>query len=334
MKSWLAYLALLVPAAAGSATIKHEALGKGVELIVISGDIAAGDEQEFKRLAVQYDTAVVALDSPGGQLLPAIEIGKAIHLREFGTLVTGNGSCASACALIWIAGAHRFLTPGAMVGFHASYLEANGARTESGVANALVGRYLTQLELPERAIIFATSASPDSIKWLKASDEATSGITFELLSDDHQPVERPEIITTTDAPPGSSQSFSAAAGGWRVGDVSSAGVVDFVNTDEILRDQTTVQFWKDAWWPAATHGVDRAVELIRADCRTKGYQSLARKYYSGERFIDEDTAAEELNYAAPDSHIAAMIDAVCQGAYLSGRVDSRAEEAARLRATP
>lgn len=158
-------------------------------------------------MAVQYKKAVVAFDSAGGQLLPALEIGKEIHIRGYSTVVGNGKSCASACALMWIAGTTRWISPTGQVGFHASYLEANGRKVESGVANALVGRYLTQLDLPESSVIYATSAGPASIQWLRAADHGSSSISFEVFKTKTTPAPRNRAISASpsaeanDAPP-------------------------------------------------------------------------------------------------------------------------------------
>jgi hypothetical protein len=163
-----------------AARIWHQTLGNGTELIAINGAIESGDEAAFKKLAIQYDKALVGLSSNGGALQPALEIGMALHLRGYSTAVAAGDQCASACALIWAGGVNRYLVKGGRVGFHASYTDEGGKVVETGLGNALVGRYLTQLGLPEQAIIFATAAHPESIAWLdKQEDAATSGFPFE-----------------------------------------------------------------------------------------------------------------------------------------------------------
>lgn len=210
MRYWLStYLALLALSSATSAAeLTHTPLGDGIELISISGDIAEGDQHEFRKLAVQYEKAIVLLESNGGLLLPALEIGKAAHLRGFSTLVSDGAICASSCALIWAAGENRYLAPKGRVGFHASYFESRGQKMETGVGNALVGRYLTQLELPERAIIFATSAPPTSIRWLRATDQRTSGIDFQIFEVEAKPIEKETAVELPSD--GGSTSFEAA----------------------------------------------------------------------------------------------------------------------------
>lgn len=150
-------------------------------VIVVSGPIESGDEDLFRRISIEHDEAIVLLGSPGGELTAALSIGRAIRLREYTTVVTKDSVCASACALIWLAGSRRLLSPAGKVGFHASYYQEDGKLIETGVGNAVVGHYLSQLNLPEKAVIFATSASPESITWL--NDSASSGIHFEVFPD-------------------------------------------------------------------------------------------------------------------------------------------------------
>jgi hypothetical protein len=179
---------ILCASSIDAATISHERLDDGTELILITGDIKSGDEATFKQLAIQYDKALVGLSSNGGALIPALDIGTALHLRGFDTAVIAGNQCASACALIWAGGTNRYLVKGGRVGFHASYIDAAGGVVETGLGNALVGRYLTQLGFSERAIIFATATHPNSIAWIgEEKDAELSGFSFNfrIPSDDN-----------------------------------------------------------------------------------------------------------------------------------------------------
>lgn len=177
---------------AQAATISHQRLDKsGYELIIIAGKIQSGDEAAFSKLAIQFDKAVVGLSSNGGALLPALEIGTALHIRGFETAVAAGDQCASACALIWAGGVTRYLLKGGRVGFHASYVDEGGKAVETGLGNALVGRYLTQIGLSERAVVFATASHPDSIAWLaQEGDAAISGFAFNYSAPEERPKSR------------------------------------------------------------------------------------------------------------------------------------------------
>lgn len=161
-----------------AAEITHEQIEEG-GIISIQGEIQSGDAEKFRQVSVNYPKAVVVLESEGGSLLPAIEIGKIIKIAGFITVVPPDSVCASSCALIWLAGEPRALAETGHVGFHASYRDNNGSLEESGVANALIGNYLGKLNLSERAIVFATSAAPDEIMWLTKANKDTAGIDFE-----------------------------------------------------------------------------------------------------------------------------------------------------------
>lgn len=174
-----ALVGLGVSGAAHAAKIGHRTLSNGVDVILIMGAIERGDDEVFRALSIQHKEAIVVLESDGGALAAAIEIGKIVRLAGYSTLVMEDDVCASSCALIWLAGSPRALSSKGRVGFHASYRDKDGKMEETGVGNALVGHYLTLLNLPQRAIIFATMASPDKISWLSSENRADAGIEFE-----------------------------------------------------------------------------------------------------------------------------------------------------------
>ncbi|WP_230281660.1 hypothetical protein [Croceicoccus sp. Ery15] len=166
-----------------AAEIEAVSLDSDLTAILVTGDIEAGDALSFRNEAAKVDQAIVMLESDGGSTLEAIEIGEAIRLKGFSTLVINGSDCFSACALIWLAGAPRSLSKSARVGFHASYTDSNGQRMESGVGNALVGRYLTLLNLPAKAVVYTTSAPPNGLNWVNQSNYSTVGIDIKFIDD-------------------------------------------------------------------------------------------------------------------------------------------------------
>jgi hypothetical protein len=66
-------------------------------VITVSGFLEVGDDRKFAQVALQYQNAVVALNSPGGHMLVGIELGRAIRLKGFSTKVDRDALCASAC---------------------------------------------------------------------------------------------------------------------------------------------------------------------------------------------------------------------------------------------
>lgn len=157
-----------------------------IDLILIEGEIQKGDDKVFKNVAFSIERAIVVLDSPGGQVIPAIEIGKSIRLKGYATAVTDT-TCTSACAIIWLAGETRFLSKKSRVGFHAAYVEdSDGKKLPAGVGNALVGSYLNSLGLSEKIVTFVTVAGPDSIRWLNKSRADSLGLNVSILDNKKQ----------------------------------------------------------------------------------------------------------------------------------------------------
>jgi len=173
----------------------------GNKFISISGRIEQEDAKIFAESAVSSKADTVILNSPGGSVNSSMEIGRLIRARGMITVVTRNSYCVSACGLIWVAGVRRVLAPGARVGFHATFMTRDSMRMESGVGNALVGRYLTLLNLPERAVVFATTAGPDSLNWLDADNKGSSGIDLEIAESDYPSPVTVAAIMKSSGPP-------------------------------------------------------------------------------------------------------------------------------------
>lgn len=181
---------------AGAAEMKYEKLTDNQAAIFIDGEVVPADVERFRHLALKSPEAVVVLNSTGGAILAAMEIGRTLRIAGFSTSVPRGGVCASACALIWLAGTPRELI--GQVGFHAAYREVRGSSQESGAGNALVGNYLTQLGLSANAILFATSAPPDRILWLTRANKEAAGIEFKTPPPPIRigPAQPPAIVTS------------------------------------------------------------------------------------------------------------------------------------------
>lgn len=297
-------------ATARAADIDHTSLDDGGQLITIIGDIAPGDEEKFRRLSVRFDDAVVALASDGGALLPAIEIGKMVRLKEFPTVVLDDYECSSACALIWVAGSPRFLAPRGRVGFHASYRDEGGDKVETGLGNALVGRYLTLLNLPEKAVLFATAAPPDSVLWLTTENMHDAGIEFEIFGE--KPTAPPPIVRTTG--PVASNGSTGDSGWQRV--ASAGGAIYYLSRDLIRREGAYLSAWTKT-----DHSGDETVSYYGArnlwyyDCPSRRMALKATTTYDRNGGVDEsaEVPASELEWQSvvPESVGEASLEFVC-----------------------
>lgn len=319
----------------------------GLVIISLVGSIEAGDDKRFKALALEHDGAIIVLDSPGGAVGPALEIGKAIKLRGYPTVVTGNSYCVSACALIWLAGSSRYLSHEARLGFHASYKDEDGVAVESGAGNALVGRYLTLLDLPSRAILFATLAPPDDFLWLDRSTKEKSGIEFSFLDpvvgdanpDDEnldtakgttrppeihlaEPRKSPLEIELAKYPKGWIEKMSSENGL----DITPDGKL-WLNADYYGDEVDYGVSAEDVWlasgrfrkaWVRGYHLRDTSVpyresmRLVHADCLEKRWAVEGVYYYGADKkLMDADELVPQWTYVIPRTYAESWFDMIC-----------------------
>jgi hypothetical protein len=189
-------LLLLTGEATHAAEITESATSDGV-VIAIRGDLEAGDDRKFDQVAQRYSKGAVYLESHGGDLVTGIAIGESIRLKGFVTFLPPNTTCASSCALAWLGGSRRFLSPTSRLGFHAAYQMDGTAARETGIGNAVVGAYLTRIGLPVSAVIYITKASPETMTWLTPADAQKVGIEFSFIEDANKSVNQQSQPSTT-----------------------------------------------------------------------------------------------------------------------------------------
>lgn len=193
-----AALALLAcPALA--AEVDRVPLGSGDDgaLITVTGEFRQGDDRKLVRALLETEgTAIVQFDSPGGSLIAGLAMGRAIRLNGATTQVPDGATCASACGLAWLGGVRRALGDGARVGFHAAYyVDDQGRAIETGQGNALIGAYLNQLGLSEKAVLYITGAAPEDMAWLTPDEAEDLGIPMQR-SGGTAPARAPTRIAT------------------------------------------------------------------------------------------------------------------------------------------
>jgi hypothetical protein len=144
--------------------------------ITLTGLIGPDDAETFKLKAQVFPgKATAILNSPGGNLLAALAIGEFVRLRGWSTYVSDE--CDSACALLWLGGAQRWMTPNAKIGFHAASLDGQ----ETGLGNAVLGAYLNRIGLSREAVTYATQAGPVNITYLTPDEAKHLGIEVSVV---------------------------------------------------------------------------------------------------------------------------------------------------------
>jgi len=183
-------------ATAYGADIQSSILNDGNHLVIVDGDLTKDDLPTFQRLVQAAPSgSTVGLRSNGGAVATGMGMGTLIRMRGLITLVIDDTTCASACAIAWLAGTPRLMGRKARIGFHA--VSIGGA--ETGAGNALVGAYLERLGLPERAIFYATIAGPKEMLWLTPENAKKFGIDLLVLNENGTPA--PPQVQTPSLPP-------------------------------------------------------------------------------------------------------------------------------------
>jgi hypothetical protein len=196
---------MLAKAAMAATIAVHAPDAQGRVFVDVVGQINDDDFKTFKEKTDQIypigsdypnKQVIVTLISPGGHVKAGLLIGDQIRKRGMSTFVPAGRTCASACALIWLAGRSRNVGDTSLIGFHAVY--DSKTRQEKGTANAIVGAYLRDLGLGYDAIIFMTRAAPTSVEWLTLDRAKEFKVGWAML----QPPRATPIPPQPKLPPG------------------------------------------------------------------------------------------------------------------------------------
>lgn len=185
-----------LPCSAHAARIVSVGSDRGVTLFSVQGRIAQGDADQFIAAISSAQKAVIFLESDGGNLSEALRLGSYLNGRGFSTAVLPGKICASACALLWLSGNNKYFSEGSKIGFHAAYYQRDGISIESGLANARIGAYLTELRYSLDLVEFVTAASPNEITWLDKKSATMIGLQFIDLDILDSPTSQSEPIPT------------------------------------------------------------------------------------------------------------------------------------------
>lgn len=144
---------------------KHSA--SGMSYILASGEIVSGDSERLERLLHhgQIDDRVIAFNSPGGDLLEAVNIGRSLHYFGFSTYILSDHSCLSACFFSFIGGERRTVELFGRLGVHQFY-GGNEKLKEQSSTQYLTGsllEFVRKVGVSTEAIEIATQTPPNAM---------------------------------------------------------------------------------------------------------------------------------------------------------------------------
>lgn len=158
-------------------------LGSGGTL-ELTGTIDAGSAARFvtELEAIREYVKLVALDSPGGSVNDALEMGRLIRQEGLDTSVAAGSLCASSCPLVLAGGIKRLASESSAIGVHQIYanvtadsmpanLRAAGtAMSDAQKTTAKITRYLTDTGVDPALWLHALETPPSKLYYLTPAE--------------------------------------------------------------------------------------------------------------------------------------------------------------------
>lgn len=97
-------------------------------------------DEDMLRMIIGDDVGIIIIDSPGGNMVAALNIAMQVTRRDITVIVGSNSQCSSACILIHQASPNRFASDDAVFGFHSPSIvgELNHKEYEIEIAKARI----------------------------------------------------------------------------------------------------------------------------------------------------------------------------------------------------
>lgn len=156
-------------------TSGHDPIGKldvkvssdGRSVIVV-GTFREGSAERVKQiLDAAPAVTFLTLDSNGGRLLEAQQLGREVRRRGLGTYV--EDQCVSACTYVFLAGKDRAATPNAKIGFHQPSFPGNDVNDQRAATAEMLDDY-RRAGLPEAFVQRIGRTLPEAM-WFPTRDE-------------------------------------------------------------------------------------------------------------------------------------------------------------------
>ena len=161
-----------------------DSVSEDSSVIILEGAIEVGDFEKFKAIfenqnAQNVVVSAAILNSPGGAVVPALEIGRYIRQKRLVTYSPlsceeSECICASACSLIWLGGIARTGT----VYVHRPSLGKENRRVDFDAWNLAVSNaeddiksYLEEMRIAENVSKALFSTSPEDISPIRAGKD-------------------------------------------------------------------------------------------------------------------------------------------------------------------
>lgn len=181
---WAVGLGIVV-STSSSGALEYERLSSdsGEHFLLAKGEFLPDDRiSDFVSEASAHQARFVTFDSPGGNPLAAMQLGRMIRALGLSTIQIRQLHCESACALAFVGGVERVAAPGS-IGVHQSYLSAQSNLDREGAVDAIqqltgeVLAYLKEMGVDPEFLQVSLSYGSDDMRYLSGSEMARMRVT-------------------------------------------------------------------------------------------------------------------------------------------------------------
>lgn len=157
----------------------------GIAKLRISGEITSMDVNQVKNMVQSrraWDILTIYLDSSGGDIYAAMEIGRLIRKARASCVISTGAKCYSACVFVLAGAVKRYVTDD-QVGIHRPYSTYVGKRDYESTQNeyrrteTAVRDYLREMNLPEQLFEAMVLVPPEKIRILSDKELQAFGLS-------------------------------------------------------------------------------------------------------------------------------------------------------------
>lgn len=148
----------------------------GLRFVMISGEFSFEDNlDEFAAIVRSHNPSLIGFDSPGGNVVKAMELGRLIRSFRLNTLQPKGPDCSSACALAFLGGVMRWSEPGA-IGVHKSSFSGDTSLTMPDAVSAVqhmtaeVITYMIEMGVDPALLQLSLRYDSDDMRYLSKSE--------------------------------------------------------------------------------------------------------------------------------------------------------------------
>lgn len=169
-------LAFSVTSSAANLRYDPQQTDKGGRYLVVIGEFDSSDDiASFYKAIHENSASVVFFQSRGGNVVKAMELGRAIRALNVTTMQIRGMECASACSLAFMGGKERYAEPGSIGVHKSSFADTTGLSVEDAVSvvqqlTANVIAYMTEMGVDPGILQLALQYDSSDIRYLSGSE--------------------------------------------------------------------------------------------------------------------------------------------------------------------